>query len=283
MSLPANTVLYDRYARLVIGPIGIDGGGPIAKPTGLRFDFKVTKTLKTAANKAEINVYGLNREHRKQIDQMKTPAVSLDAGYQGGSSQIFLGFLRTGLTTRQGPDVVTHLGSGDGEEKIRKSRVAISIAKGTPNYPILVSIAKAVGVEDGNLGEALKSLAAIAPKWPAGTVLYGSASREMTHICKALDLEWSVQAGKLQILPRGKPLPGAALKLNDISGLLDAPTLDNKGIMGCKMLMAPDVYPGRIVVIDAEFLSGQFRIEETTHTGDTHADPWVIEIKGKKY
>jgi hypothetical protein len=281
-SLPGSTVAYGRYARVVIDTIAIESVG-IENPQGLRFDFKVTKTLKPAPNKAAINIYNLNRDHRAQISQLKVVPVSLDVGYEGGHDQIFLGFMRVGLTTRVGPDILTHITAGDGEEKIRKSRVNVSIAKGTPADQVLRQVAESVGVDRGNLDDALRTLKGVANAFPSGTVLTGAASREMTAICKLLNIEWSVQSGKLLLLEKGKALAATALKLSQNTGMIGSPTIDNKGVMSCTMFAVQGVYPGRLVVIDGEFLQGQFRIEETEYSGDTKADTWQIAIKGKRY
>jgi hypothetical protein len=114
----------------------------------------------------------------------------------------------------------------------------------------------------------------------------------MTAICKSLDLEWSVQGGKLQILERGKALAGKAIFLTSgssggaNSGLIGVPSVDNKGILTCQMLMQPDVYPGRLLVLASENIKGQFKITDTTHKGDTHGTDggsWSVEVKASKY
>jgi hypothetical protein len=290
--------LFGRWSRLVVGNLELK---PDKAGETLKYTFTVSKNLQGAPNTAEIAVYNLNREHRAQIEQIKTNEtkglkiktvpVSLEAGYgldsEGGpagkdASLIFLGHLRSFLTTREGPDLVTNIGTGDGEVNIRRARVALSFAPGVPTDTAFRQLAEAVGVDRGNLDDAVKTLKGKAI-FPMGTVFSGSASRELDAVCRSLGLEWSVQNGKLQILLRGQALKEKAILLNKDSGMLGEPTIDTQGVMGVSMLMAPDVYPGRKMVVQGERLRGQYRIEETSHKGDTMGGEWAIEIKGRRY
>ena len=278
-----STVAFSRYARLVIDRIEIVSRG-IADQTGLRFDFDVSKNLKPEPNKAQINIWGLSRGSRYRIQTLGSVPVSLDVGYEGGHEQIFLGGLRTALPTKDDEgSIIVHLASGDGEVKFRKSRVSASFAKGTPANQVLRTVAEAIGVDRGNLDEAVSALQGVANAFPSGTVLHGNAARELTGVCRSLGLEWSVQNGKLQILSLGALIKGTAINLSESSGMIGAPSLDSKGVLSVKSLLVPGIHPGRALVIKSEFLSGQFRIEETKHSGDTRGQNWIVDIKAKRY
>lgn len=262
----------------------------IRSEASVRFRFTVEKTLKPEPNKAEIAICNLTTFHQTQIDALGTVPVQLDAGYSGATSTIFLGDLRSGFTTSEGPDDWTLISSGDGEQQIRTSRINVSIAKGTNTDQVLKQVALAIGVGAGNLEDAARKIksafSGTGNLFSMGTVLSGSAYREMCSICNSLNLEWSIQDGKLQILEKGKALATQAIVLNKETGLLGEPTIDNKGVMSCTMLLQKDVFPGRIVLLQGERLRGQFRLEETTHKGDTResgANSWCIEAKGKRY
>lgn len=283
-------VLFNRVVRVTVDTISIESGS-------LRVGFGVTKNLKEEPNKANVKIFNLSPSHRNQLEQKPDGvAVSIEAGYQPDPnaapdlSRIFLGTLRTSITVREGPDLVTGLESADGEKQVQTSRVAKSFARGTTTDAVFRELAKGIGVGDGNLEAALKTIKAkfsgAGNVFPGGTVIYGSAAREMTRICASLDLEWSIQDGKLQILERGKTTLSKALVLSKDTGMLDSPTVDNKGVLTVKTLMIPDVFPGRIVVLNSQRLQGQYRIEETSHAGDssqTEAGEFSITIKAKRY
>lgn len=271
--------LFDRRAVLVVSTIRIETSN------SLRISFQVTKDLKPTPNKATIKVYNLSPTHQQQLESLAPSGipVQLEAGYKEGTSQIFSGRLRVCHTMREGPDLITTIESGDGHEQIQQSRVSTSFAKGASNQTVLKTVALAVGVAPGNLNDAANKLAG-ASVYANGTVCFGSAAAEMTRICRSLDLEWSVQSGKLQILPRSKALEGKAIRLSQDTGMLGQPSVDQKGVMSVHMEMQPNVFPGRLIVLEALRLKGQYRIQQTVHSGDSRSEePWEVAAQAKKY
>lgn len=274
----ANVDLFGRVAILTIGTLEIRDN---------RIGFSVEASIKPQPNKATIQVYNLNPDHRSQIEQLGSVPVRLDVGYEGGTQTIFLGNLRTCPTVKDGPDLITVVESGDGERAVQTARVSVSVAKGTNTDKVLRDVALAIGVDAGNLDDAARKIRTAFPGaggiFPAGTVLTGSAAREMTAICKSLNLEWSIQKGKLVILERGKALEGEAVALSKYTGMIGSPTVDNKGILSVSSLMNPEIFPGRLLVLDGDRLQGQYRIEDCTYVGDTRTNDWRIDMHGKRY
>lgn len=273
----ASVQLFRRKAIATVGTVELKD---------LHFQFTVKKSLKPEPNTCDLTVFNLNRTHRAELEQLDKVTVKLEAGYEGGTSVIFLGTLRhidSGL--RDGPDILTHVSSGDGEQQYRKSRVAIAIKKDTTTDAVLKQLAAAIGVGTGNLDKAVSTLKAVglSNMFSEGTVLYGSASREMTAICRSVGFLWSIQNGALQLVAIGKALDGEAIKLTPETGLIGSPSTDNKGIVKLRALMIPDIFPGRKIVVDSFSLDGQFRIETTTHSGDTSGSDWYIDIEAKRY
>lgn len=269
--------LSDRRIRVVIDTLEIQF---------LAMNFRIRKSLKPEPNTADLTVINLNEDHISALEQKKTASVLIEAGYMGGTSTLFLGDLRTALTTTQGADTLTTLSSGDGEKAVKTARTKISIRKGTATpAKVLEAIAKSLGVGEGNLSQALNTVrsAGIANHFSEGVAISGSAFREMNAICKSLNLTWSIQDKKLQILPLRKALDGQAILLSKSTGMIGSPTVDNDGVLNVTMLMAPDVFPGRKLVLDAQRLKGQYRIESCDYTGDTHGQDWYIQIEAKRY
>lgn len=67
--------------------------------------------------------------------------------------------------------------------------------------------------------------------------------------------------------------------LNTETGLVGTPEVDADGTAKVTMLMIPDVYPGRTLRVESTTLTGSYRIERCTYTGDTAAQPWYIEAQ----
>lgn len=271
----ADTLLFGRAIRVVVNTIEIKD---------LAMTFRVHKTLKPEPNTAELTVFNLNPDHRSALEQLKTATVLIEAGYVGGTSTLFLGDLRTAISTTENTDVVTKLSSGDGEKAVKKARVKASLKKGSATpQKVLELIAKGLGVGAGNLGTALSQLGGVANCFSEGAVISGSAYREMNSVCKTLGLTWSIQNGSLQILALRKALDGQAVLLSKDTGMIGSPTVDNDGVLTATMLLAPDVFPGRKLVLDSVRLKGQYRIETCDYSGDTHGQDWYCKLEAKRY
>jgi len=272
------TEQFRRVLILTVGTIEI---------VALRVVFEVEKDLTGKPNKARFDIYGLNESHRYALESSKSVPVQCEAGYVDGMSVIFLGKLRAGASYRDGASWVTQLSAGDGAEEVKSSRVNVSIAPGTTTDQVLRQVAEALGVKPGNLKD---TFAMIKADWkaggnmfPNGTVITGSAAREMTNVCRSLGLDWTIHNGELQIQERGKTLGSQAILLNKTTGMINTPELDAKGVLRVDCLMQPDVFPGRLLVVDSYRVKGQFRIEKTTHRGDNFGGDWTISIEAKRY
>jgi hypothetical protein len=273
----ADVKLFGRQIRVVVSTIEI---------RDLDMAFHVKKSLKPEPNTADLAIMNLNPDHRSALEQMKIAPVMIEAGYLGGVSTLFLGDLRTATTTHEGPDYITRLGSGDGEKKVKKARINTSLKKGvaTP-AKVLEAVAKSLGVGEGNLSQAIAQIqsAGIANHFAEGAVISGSSFRQMNDICRSVGVTWSIQDGKLQILPLRTALEGQAVVISERTGMVGAPTVDNDGVLSVKVLLIPDVFPGRKIVLEGERLKGQYRIESCSYSGDTHSEDWYIDIEAKRY
>lgn len=282
MTSGAPILLFNRALRLVVAPKGSPTGIEIKD---LRVAFSVSKTLKPEPNTAEIKIWNLNGDHRSQLEQLPTALVTLEAGYVAGTSLLFSGELRTSLTVREGPDLITTLASADGEKAHRTARVNVAIKKGMPADKVIKEVAKALGVTPGNLDAALSKIKAspLRTLFSEGTVVTGQASREMTALCRSCGLVWSIQDGKLQLLGLREALEGSAILLAPSTGLIGSPTVDNEGVLSVRTLIIPDLIPGRKIVVESERLKGQYRVETTQHAGDNGADDWYVDVEAKRY
>lgn len=294
MTMPVT--LFRRKCRVVVDTIEVVAletreGDSVDPSSALTVRFKVDKNLTPTPNKAEIHILNLTREHQAQLAERADVPVLIEAGYEDATSVIFLGKLRTARPTRDGADVIMSLSSSDGGTEYQKGRVSLSVKKGTSTDVVIKELVRALGVLEGNLNQAIATINAnaLGQMFAAGTCVHGQASVAMTDLCRSAGLIWSIQDGKLQILPLRQALAGEAILLSSEAnggrntGLVEAPSVDPKGILKAKMLIAPDVIPGRIVVVQSEFVNGQYRIEKTTHTGDTRGTDWYVEIEGRRY
>lgn len=278
------TELFGRVATLTVGTLQIKS---------LDFSFRIEKSLKPEPNTCEIQVFNLTKEHAAEIAGLapKTGAQAkagipckLEAGYEGATSLLWHGDLRTAWTRVEGEDRVTTLSSGDGEKAIQNARINLSFGPKTSIETVLRSVVRALGVGEGNLSKVVALLKqAGASFFPCGFVCSGSAADVLHAIAGSTGLEASVQDRALLFLERGKPIPGQSLRLSSETGLIESPTVDNEGVLTAKALLIPGIRPGVVVVMDAEYVKGGYRVERCTYTGDTSGEEWGVEFTAKRY
>lgn len=282
MDFSDRTLLFDRRVTVTVDTIQF---------TDLDCTFKIEKTLKAAPNNCDIEIYNLTADHRAQLEQLvpkgKEPtkgiACEIVAGYAAGVSQIWLGDLRTGHSTYEAPDWVTRISTGDGEKGVQHARLHISYGPKTSIDTALRAMARAMGVDEGNLGKVVQRLKiAGSDVFPTGVTISGPVWRQMQQFAQSADLQLSIQNNALQFVDIGKTLEGEALLLRHDTGLLEA-NVDNEGVLTAKTLMIPGVRMGGLVVVESRNAKGNFRIEKGTCEGSTDGDDWGWTIQGKRY
>lgn len=279
--------------------------------TDLDCAFKIEKSIKPEPNTCEVTIYNLRAEHRAQLQGLgqlpkgKTLAgvagakktkeqkaalattgipCKIEAGYEAGTSLVWLGDLRTIQSTHSGSDWVTVLSSGDGEKAWANARLHVSYGPKTGLDTALRAIVRALGIPEGNLSSVIGKLKqAGSAIYPCGATVINSASRQLTDFARSADLDVSIQDGALQFTDRGKALAGTALKLSAATGLIDSPSVDNNGLLTARMLMIPDVRVSGLVEMDSLGVHGNFRITKAVWQGDTTSDPWYIDIEAAAY
>ena len=272
----------DRSIRLNIGGKVVESIG--GSGHSLRVAFDIGRDKKPDPNTAEIAVYGLSESSRSRITENTAGnTVSLEVGYQDDLQQIFFGVLRRAETVRNGPDVITRVFSGDGEDQIVSSRINKSFAKGTPVGSVLQELTKAMGFGPGNsaLFSFGASLDGVGRTLKHGVALNGPAAEELNLFCKSLGLEYSIQNGAVQILSEGGALASAGPFISPKTGLIGSPEIDSDGNVLGTALILPNLLPGVPFALQSEKVSGKFVAEVTKHYGDTHDQAWYVDFKGK--
>lgn len=256
--------------------------------TGLDISFEVEKSTKREPNKCLLRVMNLSQDHRRQLEQLNTTRkkgpgrirCELEAGFRDpGPSLIFRGDLRTALS-EQGEDGTwtTTIEGEDGGRAVLWSRVNRSFPAGTRVDTVVRACAEAMGVGVGNTEEAVQGLQLerAGATFTEGTVLSGPAPDELDGVLRSVGMTWSVQNGVLQLLRRGQALQATAVRLTADTGLVGTPVRAADGTVNVKLLLNPDVYPGRQIRLDSPNVRGFFRVRKAKYGGDTSAQPWYV-------
>ena len=279
--------------------------------TGLDIAFRIEKSLKDEPNKCQLSVWNLNTEHRAAIEALnpetkivsattkakakvsarkmalKGIPVKIEAGLgeEGDLSLLWLGDLRSGHSVREGPDWVTKFESGDGEKAYQNARMNVSYGPKTPVATALRAMVRALGVGPGNVEAMVHKLEinGVGRIFPQGTVYSGPVVPHLNDFARSAGIEWSIQDGNMQILDRGKALEQRkAITVSAETGMLDSPTVDVDGILTVKMLLVPEIWPGRILVLEADRIKGNYRADAVTYVGDSAGDDWGVEIQASR-
>lgn len=281
--MPAPETLFDRRCTVTLDTVQFNA---------LDVQFSVVKTLKPQPNTCELTVWNLNEEHRQQLQQLQSKEklatkgipCKIEAGFKDAVSQIWLGDLRTVETTREGPDFLTKLTSGDGERGWQNGRIHVSYGPGTSIDTALRAMARALGVGEGNLAKVVSQLRIAGSSiFSAGVVISGSAATHITEIARSAGLEVSIQDSALQFLDLNKSAAGTAVRLAADTGLVDSPTVDPKGVLTAKTLMIAGLQCGGLVTVDSRFVKGTFRIEKCTWDGERAGNDWFCTVQGSRY
>lgn len=275
------SVLKDRKINLQIDTIVWEG---VSKP-GMRIAAKVTRTLRTTTNSAQVTVYNMSPDHRNSLTKIVAPNVALTAGYEGQLTRLFVGqavHVKHEKLVEDG-DVTTTVSTTDDGLNMQLKRIKKSFPRGARAGDVLESIVKAMGIKVGNLGQAKAKLNAGkgATVYAEGVSLAGNAAVELTALCRSCGLEWSIQDGALQVLDAGKALDSAAILL-DSSLLIGTPSISNKGIVEFMTFLQKDFTPGRQVQIAHPFVSGVFRLEKCEYSLDTYAEDWTVRGEARR-
>lgn len=269
--------LFDRRYDLRVDTIQFQGN---------RIEYDIEKTLKPDPNKATISIYNIREHQRKQLSSVANPVVRLSVGYKDHLSQIFYGQLIHVEHEVDGPNVITHLTTGDGINEYRTRRVAAAFGPKAKAETVFQTIVKALGLKDGNAKKAIATLkkSKAANIYLQGTSLSGSAAGELTQLCRSCGLEWSIQDQTLQFLDINQSLDNFAIVLDKTSGLIGSPTLSaknvngqgtsGKGVLSFECLAVPELVPGRQIQIKSRWVSGVYRLEKINHKGDSHGRNW---------
>lgn len=266
------SALYDRRWRVTIGTL---------QSTELDISFKITRTLRPVPGTCEVVLYNLTESHRTQAQALRRALVRVEAGYADSMPMLFQGDSRRVTIERDKADWVTKITAGDGEYAIRTARVARSFGPDTRLEEVIRALASGMGVGTGNVGEQLRarSLDRVSDLFPRGTAVRGACATELTELLRSASLEWSVQDGVLQVLPRGQALARTAVRLASETGMVGSPARGQHGVVKVKSLLNADLVPGRQVQLDALVIHGLYRIQKATYEGNTRSNDWYADLE----
>lgn len=277
------------FGRNVIVTVGLRGQVDPLQIQGLRIVFKIEKTLEKTPNNSTIDVYNLSEKSRAVFEQ-KNAATRLTAGYGTRAKDIFLGDIGSVVTKRSGADLITSVEAADGLLEYQTKEVDLSFSAGSKVGSVFEQLVTAFGLSKGEI-QGLDTN----DEYLNGVSFAGKVHTALdTVIGKQPNLAWSIQDGQVQVLPKSSGSTRPAVVLTPETGLVGSPfkravlNLDiAKKIEGkdaengvtLKSLLNPEIVPGRLIDLRSQFVTGVFKVEKVTHSGDTHAATFYSDVE----
>lgn len=236
------TEQYPRKVGLVVSV-----GSDTLDLSEFHIKFNVRQMDVNAPNTADITIYNLEDSTAQRI-QSEFQQVSLQAGYDGGNfGVIFAGTIKQVRRGKENAtDTFVTIFAADGDKAYNFAVVNKTLAAGST----LADRAAAVGQATQPLGTRMGSTdGLVGGILPRGRVLFGLARNQMDDIAESGSVSWSIQDGVITLVPVTGYLPGEAVVLNSLSGMVGVPEATNDGIrVDC--LLNPLIKIGTRVQID---------------------------------
>lgn len=280
--------LFGRCYSIAIGAPNqtsalLYGFAPPKLNSPIRIKFDIDKNSLGTSNKAKMEIYNLSIQSRQAFK--KGYIVQLKVGYQNIIDTIFTGnVLTNGIgSTRNGADIITTIECGDGESSIVMARLDQSYPAGVSVFQILKDCAAAMNLEDSFNPEGVGSgiiIGVTNSVYNKGFNASGAVSDTLDKVLKPQGLEWSVQNGNLNIVPKTGHNGQTAIVISKKTGLIGVPS-SNDQVTKFNSLINPRLIPGALVKLESDntSLNGFYRVRRSHFEGDTWDNKWQVECE----
>ena len=288
--------LFGRSYKIAIGAPGQQAAvqfsnepvlinGILTVPSSIRVKFDVHKNPLGTPNNCKFELFNLAQETRQAIK--KGFILQMQAGYNGLMDTIFIGNVRPdGIKNkRQGADIETHIECGDGEAAIVLSSLDKSYPPGTNLVTILQDVAATLSVtSDLQPGTVTAGTVVGIPPvtYGRGISIHGPCNATLDKLLKPQGLRWSVQNGKLDIIPVTANNGAEAIVVSVETGMIGVPSFNGQ-YMEFQSLLNPKLAPNALVKVISENddpqINGFFVIKTAHYEGDTHSNSWHVSCQ----
>lgn len=285
--------LFDRKVKITLAK-PVKGSFTSTEPnavevTDLRMAFKIVKKLQKNPNTAEVVIYNLAPQSRALVEK-KPLHIRLDAGYGGTVHRLWTGDMTFSSSRYDNVDWITTIEIANGERAFNHARVNRSFRKtqggtGTNTMDVVNEVAKSMEMPVTVPADVKAELTKAELKH--GMTLRGPARKSLDKVLKSRGLEWSIQDGQIQILRPEQLRADQAHLVNQSTGLIGTPEYNapkkpgEKAVLKLKMLLHAGLVPGQKIKVESESITGVFRLEAVTHSGDTFTNDFYSDIEAK--
>lgn len=306
-------VQFGRKASLfVVKPVSEPAPGQPAKAvapekvldlSNMHFQFQTQNQDEEGPSNVVVRVFNLNKNTVESLIRFDFSRVVVQAGYEGQFGVIFDGSIRQFRTGRlSATDTYVDILAADGDLAYAYGIVAKSIGAGSTGQERRSALMEGFSAYGVTLG---KDLGATGGVLPRGKVMFGMARSLMRAECNSISATWSIQNGKVNIIPLDSYLPGQAVRLTAATGLIGVPEQTQDGVK-VRCLLNPRIVVGGLVQLDNKSINqthqadpslpipanqwatpqfnanvttdGIYRVYVCEHTGDTRGVSYYSDL-----
>lgn len=281
-----------RKCSLIVAP---DQGGLGLDLSPLRVRFAVRRADIQTPNTMEARIWNVSEETVARVKK-EFQRVVLQAGYEYGNfGTIFDGTIKLVRFGRESAtDTYMDILAADGDVAYNFSVTNTTLAAGSSHQDRLAALQKSMeeyNVKAGYLPEVAGQ------QLPRGKVMFGMTRDFLRDAADTLNCSWSIQDGRLQLVPLTAYLPTEAVVLSAKTGMIGMPEQTVDGIK-TKCLLNPRLRIGGKVQIDNKSVQqmridmaytainfqpkiaddGFYRLLVVEHYGDTRGNDWYSDL-----
>nr|WP_224791752.1 hypothetical protein [Pandoraea sputorum] len=233
--------------------------------------------------------------------QKEFKRVVLTGGYDPSYGTIFDG---TVIQTRRGrtSQVDTHLDitAADGDRAYNFAYVNTTLAAGSTAEDHFRVAAQAMGQHGVGVGY---TAGLTSNPLPRGKVMFGMARDALACTARNTGTTWSIQDGKLQVIPETSYMPGEIYVINSDTGMIGLPVQTQNGVQ-VRTLMNPKLKIGTVIELKNSSIqqyefglsitdvarremidqsnrlsaNGLYYVMLAEHQGDTRGNDWYTDL-----
>ncbi|MBH3360766.1 phage protein [Pseudomonas guariconensis] len=288
-----------QYLRQISLKIGSDTEA--IDLSDLRIRFAVRRGTISTPNTADIRVYNVSADTAKKAQLKEFGRVVLQAGYAGNYGVIFDGTIKQVRRGRESQtDTYLDITAADGDSAYNWSVINMSLAAGSTAQDHLKAAVQVMEDRGVTMGEAPPLST---NKLPRGKVMFGLTRDVLDNLGRTQDVSWSIQDGKMTLIPNTAYLPGEAIVVNYQTGMVGLPEQTQNGV-NVRMLLNPSVKIGRLLKLDNASIQqfrygvslydqahndiihnqialnadGMYKTMVADHYGDTRGNEWYTDV-----
>jgi baseplate hub protein gp41 len=291
-----------QYGRKLSLVIATDSGAGI-ELSEFRVVFHVMRGDLQNPNQADIRVYNLSRATANKLAAAEFTQLALQAGYPGNFGLIFQGTITQARIGRESQtDSYVDFTAADGDEAYNFATIAASMSAGVNASQRALA----------TLLQSMKDNAITQGYTPPlstngnvrGRVFYGPTRDELRTFARNNDCIWSIQDGKLTMIPQTSYIAGDIPIISPNTGLIGVPEQTQNGL-SVRVLLNPSIKIGQAIKLTDTTINqlrlsndifavkdnlnskdstrklnaqGLYYVMVANHSGDTRGNDWYTDM-----